>query len=706
MSKIVKITGGTIGTNQQGATSYVTNKDGSIKHKTPPASKLNHSASISQDRFILTSSFEIEGNLNFRNTKYRKKYNSWLNGNVLRTEMGHELNASDPYSDPPTWTNANIGINNSFVSMPISSSLHEQTNLNGFLSGVFVIETGSLSAPFPRKEFYSKNQKYITSVYKLTGSSDLITTQPETKGFSFSATRGLMFSGTFSDPALFRINVPDRGKIVDIKVWVEFMHHSGSPDREDGLTGGTVAPSASEYYSAAPLGEFWMALRSPNSTGFSSFPLINNHVLKEQLPTAFGGGNVSIWNNSYILWIGRSGSLDSPASNVHGAISRCSTWQRDRHIRTVFCDNARYKNPLHLDSSYRTTGATNHNPSEEAGSPSGDAYGADYPWMGDPDDDGISGVSTHTSDEFASLGSSPPRGWLNGPGGTAAASEWPTTGSNYGADYIKPVYPLLDNVVEKTIKTPGFGPSQIIDKAYEGYRPGLRGTEMNGVWELVVVNNRDYYTVGGGGFAYANDAEKRKICYFRQFRLEITYEKNLKTTTSLNRFKRGSVSKGGFGGRYAYITGSSGITYGALYGRNYYSAPLRGEYETEVYSVADEQPGMTFGITDNTGSSDFAVFSKLTGSIETVISGSQYVNLQYKFLNNEFGTPLIPLNSGSDYVQVENQNLIRNENSTINDLIGSRKNVTGATNIKNLLNKTDSSKTRRQMIERSLTGSI
>lgn len=68
-----------------------------------------------------------------------------------------------------------------------------------------------------------------------------------------------------------------------------------------------------------------------------------------------------------------------------------------------------------------------------------------------------------------------------------------------------------------------------------------------------------------------------------------------------------------------------------------------------VYTLPrDNDYGRTVGITDNTGSNlnDFAVFTRLSGTLADRLTGSGQGAL-YSYLHNEFGTPYIPISSGS-----------------------------------------------------------
>src|SRR5205085_1403595 len=67
-----------------------------------------------------------------------------------------------------------------------------------------------------------------------------------------------------------------------------------------------------------------------------------------------------------------------------------------------------------------------------------------------------------------------------------------------------------------------------------------------------------------------------------------------------------------------------------------------------VLVAVPEEYGRTVGITDNTGSfTDFAVFSRITGTLQAFLTSSGHESMRRAYLRNEFGTPFIPLSSGS-----------------------------------------------------------
>jgi hypothetical protein len=260
--------------------------------------------------------------------------------------------------------------------------------------------------------------------------------------------------------------------------------------------------------------------------------------------------------------------------------------------------------------------------------------GANFPWMLDP----RIPPGNFTGRNFSatsSLGSSPPVGWLSGPAGTANVNEWPTTGTQVGPTSITPVYPLLDDVyVQKIVDQPAVVASAFsipsIHPIYKGFRPGLRGTEINGRWFLLIGVGSDY-----AGNSMTGNA--RAGVWFRQARLEFTIDQN-RGLDSFYPSKARRFSKPGYvpvpeGQRLiSILSGSSEWDIGVNY----------------VYVDQSPEYGRTIGITDQTGSftHGFAVFSQITGAFADMLTGSNEDVLD-TFLANQWGRPYIPLSSGS-----------------------------------------------------------
>jgi hypothetical protein len=202
------------------------------------------------------------------------------------------------------------------------------------------------------------------------------------------------------------------------------------------------------------------------------------------------------------------------------------------------------------------------------------------------------------------------------------------------------VYPLLDTIREVSYPPPSGTYGQTI---YTGIRPGLRGTQINGTWWLVIMDR--------AGSSMGMDGS-----WFRQVRLEITYDqgrsiKNTLTSSHL-RFKKNGVSSSP---RVACMVRDA-ANYMALSGTSTWNGIGFRHNLCVVYVDPVDTHGRTVGITDNTGSAqNFAVFTRMTGALadrlllsaSLTAPGSGTAHALYSYLNNPYGTPYIPLSSGS-----------------------------------------------------------
>jgi hypothetical protein len=259
--------------------------------------------------------------------------------------------------------------------------------------------------------------------------------------------------------------------------------------------------------------------------------------------------------------------------------------------------------------------------------------GANVPWMLDP----RVRPGTFGDRSYIQRGGVPP-GWLTGLTGTTAnTNEFATTGSQIGPNDIQPVYSMMDDIfVEKIVdETPIVSSAPALPSPRQnkiiGFRPGLRGTEMHGIWQLLIGNNANYD--GSEGVT----GSQRDGFWFRQLRLEFIYDTGQPLTlpyaSKARRFtKQNQVPFNNLRRRTEIISGSA-------------------EWDIGINYVIVQQPeeyGRTIGITDQTGSSvdNFAVFTRITGTFADSLTGSQ-MGVFDTFLNNPFRTPYIPLSSGS-----------------------------------------------------------
>jgi hypothetical protein len=388
----------------------------------------------------------------------------------------------------------------------------------------------------------------------------------------------------------------------------------------------------------------------------------------------FAGFNSS----SFYMFAGNFPPLMFYMNNFTGSVLGSSYFEYDNDVdmRTVFSDSSKIPNPRHLGALYqqRKPGTPGDSltpfallkmglyPSPTSASTLGNAVytdsfkgpdvnfgrtscltGSNWPWMADFRVSGSRlgalslpnwGFDPNTGPtQLSTVQTLPPPGWLTGIGGVAAVSEFSSSGYTIGPKDIRPVYPIMDDVfVEKvTDDTPQTSATRFqFPSAHSplvGFRPGLRGTEVNGRWQLLVGMAGDWLSASS-----SIAANPRAGIWFRQFRLEFLLDQGgpeLNPITSKNRRFSKTTNVMSREGRYIYeiISGSAAWDVGINY----------------VYVTSKPEYGRSIGITDRTGSANdsFAVFTRITGSLQSTLSAFP------QYLSNEFGTPYIPLSSGS-----------------------------------------------------------
>ena len=282
----------------------------------------------------------LSGNTNQKDAPFRKKVKRLLMGEATRADFGEAPDKADGQSNigsydqqlatRPSWTQAQIGLNHAYVMPTLSSSTHEVSRLNAFASGNFALEVTAV--PASSTIFYQKGNRFRKLYYKLSASAGMTPepaneTSPSTVErlgrTTWEATSGSYRNNSYHEPAQFKINIPEYGRIRDVRVWVEFIHDirggagtlqsadfnkggggSATPHREHGLQGVQIA------------------LRSPNVSFRSAHPLWNDTHL-----SAIGkdGSIPGLLKNSYLLWAGHacekdlSGSLGSLTSSFVAA---------------------------------------------------------------------------------------------------------------------------------------------------------------------------------------------------------------------------------------------------------------------------------------------------------------------------------------------------------------------------------------------------
>lgn len=558
----------------------------------------------------------------------------------------------------PSWTNAHI-VNSAFVISSLSSSDHEVQVMGMWKSGSEAVESSPV--PASASMYYSKHGRFTKTTVKKTASVEDLARLPTGmdggtpvyyvpgKGTDITSVTGtLQYLSAIQNsmqrsnvllPAMIPIPVNLKGKIVDLKVWIEMMQTSGTHNA--GLDGG--------YY---PLGGLAIALRSPNVRGFHAHPIRNDEAIKKVFTSNLGDFSAAgafgvigrsmfgpdyiapFYRDSFILWEGpaifgegTNGPWDSDTeANVgeHYVTRKYPAWQRDRSMRTVFSDGAPIPNPRHHIG---VPMSGNYNGSPNASRGFNNAYGFDVPWTSETE---ISGAGTYVT------AGSPPKGWLNGPGGSNLPDEWPTTGVNYGADYIRPLYPMLDPLYQRkrygdVLTLPSTGSAIFDPGKWTGYRPGLRGTEVSGTWYLMVADHR----------AARNTATSYTPTYLRQVRLEFTLASGSYTDLTPRRASKQRARRAKDEVLVLTISGSD-LLYG---GTGSWDCHISDTYLYRSDGDVSPEVARTIGIGFLTGSAetgDFALLYKLTGTLADV-SGSTPGWL----LNNRFGTPVIPLSSAS-----------------------------------------------------------
>jgi hypothetical protein len=684
---------------------------------------------------LFSSSFPPSGNLNFRRRQQRDLYDDILLGTATRDRTGEppESGSSVAYSSQkattPSWVRRQIGVDHGYVIPAFSSSRHEETQLNCYHSGVFAVETTAV--PHSASQYYSKRNRFQKIVYKLSASVNLPNNpgnlyHPVIDEFGSRATGSNGFypiSGSYrncsvNDPAVFEFDVVEKGKIRDIKVWVEFIH-----DSRVGVTGSDDHSSRLDRSgSLYGIGNIAIAIRSPNTNFEWAHPIWNSKDLlarvRTQLPSA------SLFRNSYLLWAGPaadglfkhengwiaeydtflfSNVYDQPVYLVPNQLGQSyAVYDSDIDMRTIFHDGAHIRNPR--DVSPLFVNATQGDPGLASGTITGitssdlpiywpgpmsivaekiyngandqlaaNPQGGNIPWMLDdrvpPGGLALSGSTVLSYEQFLEgdsyvLTSSMivPEGWWK-----SGSNEFHSYGAQIGPPELRPFYPLLDDVfVRKMTAEP-------IDRTYlrrsgallitlplsdlessfvstlgkiEGFRPGLRGTEVLGKWQLLI---------GMGNI------ERKAGIWFRHARIEFIVDKGEESNSSAigsrwKKFERSGYVPRGFGKRLVSIIS------GSLKNPDFpLNVPI--ESDSENFSSDSESPdlgtnyvyvqdrdeyGRTVGITDRTGSSpdSFAVLTYITGNLYTRLSGSGQAAL-YHYLRNEFGTPYIPVSSGS-----------------------------------------------------------
>lgn len=610
------------------------------------------------DGNLITSSLTLEGAVSMGRGYERRK----LNQTVLGTGPWHIDQPPFPSKavidrfptasfESPSWTRKSLGVNHGFVISNLTSSNFQEHVLNLFRSGTETLEASAAPASTPT--YFSKERRFQTIVVKKTASLDDTVLRsgswvstgffPGTGSIMTSVTGGPDFTlstGTPTEtnpnthaPMSILIPVNASGRLVDIKIWLEWITVSG--------TGGDGA-----------LETFGAAIRAPNLSWGNAHPIRNDPQLKRIYTSNFNDYNISgdpnvardflgsdgtinsFYRDTFILWEGVKVFNPSfgPLNNFFGRTvpGMYPTWAADGGMRVVFTDNAGCPNPRHLLGKPPVLNYTG-SPSSAVGFTT--AFGAQVPWTSDQT---IPGSAVYKAP------GSPPRGWLTGIGGKAAENEWPTTGVNYGTSEIKPLYPLLDPIFQTKVQTfevPPVTGTLISDPnvislfrpdLWRGVRPGLRGTEISGSWELLI------------------SMFQCQQSYFRQVRLEITYETPSYSRPAVrsNSHRPQARKPGSY--MASRISGSDGQIVGVL------SADNRAGWDcfiSENFATVSEDNaiGRTFGVNPLSGNfvTDGALAYRLSGALADLTGQTPGW-----LFSGPGGMPMIPESSASLVPQV------------------------------------------------------
>lgn len=351
-------------------------------------------------------------------------------------------------------------------------------------------------------------------------------------------------------------------------------------------------------------------------------------------------------------------------------------------------------------------------------SPTPGGYG--FPWFYDARIPVGSWTAGSRAVNAPGLTSGVPVGWLTSASAGIPApgpGEFPTTtGSNLGPQNIRAVYPILDDVyVQKAVDEPYTGlTTQYLNQRgipvfpvfpsnhakIVGFRPGLRGTEAHGIWQLMIGVSADIDNING------MLGNQRAGYWFRQFRLEFILDQGVETVdfypSKTQRFKRPTYVPVRDGKRRVQvISGSAEWDIGTSF----------------VFTQQNPAYGRFIGIMDNTGSSaDFAVFTRLTGVLADQLSVSASLpspsgtaHTLYSYLNNEFGTPYIPISSGSGLAPAfqffENINAV-DAKPIISQVIQPVQNIPSSNTARAAINRLGTLKTRQERMTTSIFNAL
>jgi hypothetical protein len=213
-----------------------------------------------------------------------------------------------------------------------------------------------------------------------------------------------------------------------------------------------------------------------------------------------------------------------------------------------------------------------------------------------------------------------------------SGDEFSTRGLQVGPSSMQPVYPIMDDVYSLKIfdQTPSaLSPNHGVIR---GFRPGLRGTECSGTWNLMIgAASLPFDPISG------SLVEPSTGVWFRQVRIELVVDRGIESGDFFPSRSRKWL-------RSSTVPGQDGFqAVGVVSGAGAWDIGLN---QTQVSQSSDY--GRSVGITANTASSPalIAVQTFITGSLfdylSRINSGTIVPNPAWFLNGNGFGTPYIP----------------------------------------------------------------
>lgn len=651
----------------------------------------------------VTTVVKASSSLKQKNLGQRKIYRRLISGELTLADTDQTIPANQSPSAPafvPSWTQGYVGKRHGHVISTISSSQYP-TVLNGYFSGTVRAELTAV--PASSSLYYSKQSRYVTKVYKLSASALLPDLPPGSTGSGPTNGLGIFqsSSGSFrtSGASYFEIFVPDRGRIRDIKIWVELIHENRTNP------GGFIGSP----FDAGRLANTRIGLMPPTKLFEWGVPLWNDQKAKNYniFVTASLSKIADPVQGCFPLWMGVGGML--------GIIALTGTscdWNADMDMRCVFHDGAPIdSNPFLRNSEYTnyfsssfytvqtgpiSASAPNTIGIQRYGTSKGyvPSYSGNlYPWFVDTRIPlGFLSQSTSTAYTASAVLS----GWLSGPvvsgSPTPDVNEFNTSPlENLGPYFVRPCFPLLDDVYQEQIFSDPLYPNAAqlfqgwptVQPKFLGFRKGLRGAQSYGTWTLKVYHNSSWW--------------------FRQFRIEMTIDQGeeLSHTDFQRTWRHKStavVPVRQQGKKYVtQVVSGSGI---------FFDAGLSIVYAIPRESRGDGHGyGRTVGITDSTSSfPDYAVFTRITGALadrffaSASLTGSGgTAGALYAYLNNPFKTPYIPISSGSG-VPVSTQTDVVDAKEIVNELFLDRARTSRAQRLTDLVSRLGTRRRKQDII--------